>query len=175
MNLRSNNIKNITLCGMMGSGKSVVGKNLASKINYVFVDVDKLIEEKLGKSISKIFDDDGEEHFRMMEEKLTLDTLKKQKHVISLGGGAIENFSIRNSIKENALSIYLEVDINILTKRLANSKNRPLIKNRNIKQTLFDLLVKRKNYYNEADLIINNNSNIKKVVDTIDNYIRKND
>ena len=85
------------------------------------------------------------------------------------------NFSIRNSIKENALSIYLEVDINILTKRLANSKNRPLIKNRNIKQTLFDLLVKRKNYYNEADLIINNNSNIKKVVDTIDNYIRKND
>ena len=82
---------NITLCGMMGSGKSTLGKILAKKIGYNFVDTDKLIEEKEKKSINKIFEEDGENYFRQQEEKITLDILKNSNTVVSLGGGAIIN------------------------------------------------------------------------------------
>ena len=104
---------NITLCGMMGSGKSALGKILAKKIGYNFIDIDKIIEEKAKKTIIKIFEEDGENYFRKLEEKITLDILKKNNSVVSLGGGAIVNKSIRNIIKMNSYNIYLKVNINI--------------------------------------------------------------
>ena len=78
MFLNSINKINLTLCGMMGSGKSIVGKNLAKKIGFKFIDTDNLIEEKAGKSINSIFTEDGEKHFRKLEEKYIINILKKK-------------------------------------------------------------------------------------------------
>ena len=111
MFLSSNNKINLTLCGMMGSGKSLIGKKLAKEINFSFVDTDKLIEEDRGKSINKIFKEDGEEYFRKLEEKIILNILQKKKYVIALGGGSVENDSVRNFIKNNSYNIFLDVKI----------------------------------------------------------------
>ena len=158
---------NITLCGMMGSGKSSIGKILAKKIGYNFVDIDKLIEEKEQKSIKKIFEENGEKYFRETEEQITIDIIKNHNTVVSLGGGAIINKKISNIIKMSSYNIYLEVNINILKKRLIKSKNRPLIIKKDINKTLKELLIKREGFYKKADLIIKNEANINNTIKTI--------
>ena len=170
MLLNINNKINITLCGMMGSGKSAVGKILANKLNYNFIDVDKMIEIDAKKTIKKIFEEDGEMYFRDLEEKITIDTLENKETIVSLGGGAIINKKIRNSIKKNSYNIYLNVDINILTKRLQFSKTRPLIHKKDLKTELINLISKRKKFYQKADLIIQNEKNI---IETTENIIKK--
>ncbi|MDA9628856.1 (d)CMP kinase, partial [Pelagibacteraceae bacterium] len=122
MLLNINNKLNISLCGMMGSGKSAIGKILANRLDYNFIDVDKMIEISAGKIIKKIFEEDGEEYFRDLEEKITINILKHKETIVSLGGGAIINNKIRRSIKKNSYNIYLNVNVDILTKRLQNSK-----------------------------------------------------
>ena len=87
--------KNLILTGMMGVGKSTVGKNLAKKLKYNFIDIDKLIETKEKSSISLIFKNKGESYFREIENEITLQELNKDNSVISLGGGAFLNKSIR--------------------------------------------------------------------------------
>ena len=170
MLLNINNKTNITLCGMMGSGKSAIGKILANKLNYNFIDVDKKIENVANKTIKNIFDEDGEVYFRDLEEKITIDTLKNKEAIVSLGGGAIINKEIRNSIKKNSYNIYLNVDVNILIKRLQFSKTRPLIHKNNLKKELINLISKRKKFYQKADLIIQNE---KKMIETAENIIKK--
>ena len=170
MLLNINNKINITLCGMMGSGKSAIGKILANKLNYNFIDVDKVIENEAKKTIKKIFEEDGEVYFRDLEEKLTINTLEKKETIVSLGGGAIINKKIRNSIKKNSYNIYLNVDVNILTKRLQSSKTRPLIHKKYLKTELINLINKRKKFYQKADLIIQNEKNI---IETTENIIKK--
>ena len=164
---------NITLCGMMGSGKSSLGKKIAKKINYSFIDIDKLIEDKMNKSISDIFEQNGEQFFRKLEEDITIKNLNTKKAVISLGGGSILNKSIRSSIKKNSINIYLEVKNDILINRLKNSKNRPLIKNKNLEVILNDLKLSREKYYKEADMIIQNEGNVedasKKIIEILSN------
>ena len=155
---------------MMGSGKSAVGKMLANKLNYNFIDVDKIIENEAKKTIKKIFEEDGEVHFRDLEEKITIDTLKNRETVVSLGGGAIINKNIRGSIKKNSYNIYLNVNIDILTKRLQNSKTRPLIYKKNLKKELINLIGNREKFYRKADLIIKNEKNI---IEAAENIIRK--
>ena len=170
MLLNINNKINITLCGMMGSGKSAVGKILANKLNYNFIDVDKIIENEAKKTIKRIFEEDGEVYFRDLEEKITIETLENKEVVVSLGGGAIINKKIRNSIKKNSYNIYLSVDVDILTKRLQFSKTRPLITKKDLKTELINLINKRKKFYQKADLIIHNEKNI---IETTKNIIKK--
>lgn len=170
MFLNINNKLNITLCGMMGSGKSIIGKILAKKINYNFIDIDQLIEKKTNKPIINIFKEKGEDYFRDLEEKITVKILKNKKTIISLGGGAIVNKNIRNSIQKNSYNIYLKVSINILNKRLKYSKKRPLIIKNDLNNTLVDLIQKREKFYNKADLVITNETNIN---DSIENIIKK--
>ena len=167
MFLSSTNKINITLCGMMGSGKSIIGKRLAKKIDFSFIDTDILIEEKSGKTINQIFTEDGENYFRKLEEQITTNTLKNKNYVISLGGGAITNRKIRELILEKSYNIYLEVGINILAKRLSGSNRRPLLINKNIKKTLIDILKRRKKFYHSADLILKNEINADEVVNKI--------
>tara|TARA_B100001093_G_scaffold507222_1_gene567421 strand:- start:890 stop:1414 length:525 start_codon:yes stop_codon:yes gene_type:complete len=171
MFLSINNKINLTLCGMMGSGKSSIGKILAKKINYSFYDIDKLIEKKTNKSIISIFKDEGEKYFRMLEESVTLDILNKKNSIISLGGGAITNKHIRDSIQKNSFNIYLKVNLNILKKRLQKSKSRPLLIENNLNNTLAFLIDKREKYYNKADLIIDNELNITRTTENILNKI----
>ena len=170
MLLNINNKFNISLCGMMGSGKSAVGKILANKLNYNFIDVDKIIEIKAKKTIKKIFEEDGEEYFRVLEEKMTINILENKETIVSLGGGAIINKKIRNSIKKNSYNIYLNVDIDILMMRLQNSKTRPLIYKKNLKKELNNFMNIREKFYREADLIVKNEKN---VIETIENIIKK--
>jgi shikimate kinase len=167
MFLDSINKINLTFCGMMGSGKSIVGKNLAKKIGFKFIDTDNFIEEKVGKTINDIFTEDGERHFRKLEEKYIIDILKKTKYVISLGGGAIINNNIRKVIDNNSYNIYLKVEINTLMKRLSNSKNRPLIFNKNLSLTLNKLIAQREKFYNKADLIIENEISVGGTINSI--------
>ena len=155
---------NITFCGMMGSGKSLIGKKFAKIIDFNFLDTDSFIEKKTGKSINQIFSESGEILFRELEEKYISKILYKKNYVFSLGGGVMNNVNLRNIIKKKSYNIYLEVEINLLSKRLESSKNRPLINNINIKKKLNELITERENYYKEADLIINND---KKISDTI--------
>jgi shikimate kinase len=170
MLLNINNKINITLCGMMGSGKSAIGKILANKLNYNFIDVDKMIEIDAGKTIKKIFEEDGEQYFRDLEEKKTINILELKETIVSLGGGAIINKKIRGSIKQNSYNIYLNVNIDILTKRLQNSKTRPLIYKKNLKKELIDLIGIREKFYRKADLIVKNEKNI---IETTENIIKK--
>ena len=170
MLLNLNNKINISLCGMMGSGKSAIGKILANKLDYNFIDVDKMIEIDAKKTIKKIFEEDGEEYFRDLEEKITINILENKETIISLGGGAIINKKIRNSIKKNSYNIYLNVDVDILTKRLQNSKNRPLIYKKNLKKELINIINIREKFYRKADLIVKNEKNI---IETIENIVKK--
>ena len=170
MLLNINNKLNISLCGMMGSGKSAIGKILANKLNYNFIDVDKMIEIDAGKTIKKIFEEDGEQYFRYLEEKITINILELKETIVSLGGGAIINKNIRGSIKKNSYNIYLNVNIDILTNRLQNSKNRPLIYKKNLKKELVNLIGIREKFYRKADLIVKNEKNI---IETTENIIKK--
>ena len=170
MLLNINNKLNISLCGMMGSGKSAIGKVLANKLDYNFIDVDKLIEIDAGKTIKKIFDEDGEQYFRDLEEKITINILEYKKTIVSLGGGAIINKKIRRSIKKNSYNIYLHVDVDILMKRLQNSKTRPLIYKKNLKRELINLIDIREKFYLKADLIVKNET---KIIEKTENIIKK--
>ena len=165
-----NNKLNISLCGMMGSGKSTIGKILANKLDYNFIDVDKMIEIEAKKTIKKIFEEDGEEYFRDLEEKITINILQHKKTIVSLGGGAIINKKVRSAIKENSYNIYLNVDVNILTKRLQNSKTRPLIYKKNLKKELINLIGIREKFYQKADLVVKNEKNI---IETTESIIKK--
>ena len=170
MLLNINNKHNISLCGMMGSGKSAIGKILANKLDYNFIDVDKMIEIEAKKTINKIFEENGEGYFRELEEKITINILNNKETIISLGGGAIINDKIRESIKKKSFNIYIKVNVDILVKRLQNSKTRPLIYKKNLKKELMNLLNKREIYYQRANLIIKNEKNI---IETTENIIKK--
>ncbi len=142
----------------MGVGKSTIGKNLAKKLKYNFVDVDKLIEAKEGSSINFIFKNKSEVYFRKVENEITLAELKKNDSVISLGGGAFLSNEIRKSAKKLSVSFWLDVPINELIKRLKKNKKRPLLFKKNIEETVKKIYFDRKKIYNEADFRIKCNS-----------------
>jgi len=144
-------LKNLALTGMMGVGKSTIGKILAKKLNYTFVDVDKLIEIKEGSSINLIFKNKSEGYFRKIEKDITLSELKKNNSVVSLGGGAFLNSSIRKSVKKLSISFWLDLPTDELIKRLKKSKQRPLLFEKNTAETVKKIYFNRKKIYNEAD------------------------
>ena len=150
--------KNLTLTGMMGVGKSTIGKILAKKLNYKFVDIDKLIEDKEGSSINFIFKNKSESYFRKIENDITLDELKKYSSVISLGGGAFLNNTIRKSAKKLSASFWLDVPLNNLIKRLKKNGKRPLLLKKNTNEEVKKIYFDRKKIYNEADYRIKCNS-----------------
>ena len=149
--------KNICIVGLMGSGKSIIGKDLSKYLNLKFYDTDKEIELLTKKKIATIFEEEGEAHFRDIEEKVCIEILTNDNCVISLGGGSIINEKIRKIIKKNSYSIYLQVKLNNLENRLKFSRKRPLLNNNlNKRKILQNLFKDRQKYYEKADLIINN-------------------
>ena len=143
--------KNLVLTGMMGVGKSTVGKNLAQKLSYNFVDIDRTIETREGSTINLIFKNKSESYFRKLENEISLEKLKKKNTVISLGGGAFLNKSIRREIKNTSVSFWLDVDVSELIKRLKKTKKRPLLYNKNLNVTVNKIYLERKKTYSEAD------------------------
>ena len=117
--------ENLVFLGMMGSGKTSIGSLVAKKLKLNFIDVDKEIEKELGISIPKIFEIEGEDYFRKIEETITLKILKKSKIVISLGGGGFLNNKIKKEILENHISFWLNWDIKSLAQLPIKAK--PLV------------------------------------------------
>lgn len=146
--------KNLILTGMMGTGKTTIGKILAKKLKYSFVDIDRIIEKKEGSSINLIFKNKSESYFRKLENEISLEKLKKKNTVISLGGGAFLNKSIRREIKNTSVSFWLDVDVSELIKRLKKTKKRPLLYNKNLNVTVNKIYLERKKTYSEADFRI---------------------
>lgn len=144
---------NIYLIGMMGTGKSTVGELLTKKLDYPFVDLDKNIEKYTGKSITKIFENDGEENFRILEsEQLRF----YSNSVIACGGGIIMREENRTFMKENGKAILLTASPSKLSKRLIQSDSRPLLSGKKNKEKLLKniWLKRRLHYLNTADYTI---------------------
>ena len=148
--------KSIAIIGHMGSGKTLIGKLIAKKLNYRFFDSDKLIEKNTQKSITNIFHDEGEAEFRKIEEKTISKLQNETKIVLSLGGGAILSSPNRKLLKIHFITVFLDTDFEILQQRLKKSYKRPLLINENILQKLKKLDNIRRKYYLLADIKINN-------------------
>ena len=152
MNLK----KNLVFLGMMGSGKSSIGYLVSRKLNLEFIDIDNLIVEEAGVSISKLFIEKGENYFRDLEEKITLTALKNTNKIVSLGGGGFINDKIRKKILINHFSFWLYWDESILLKRIKNSKKRPLAF-KSTDQEIREIIKKRAKIYSTAQFKINCN------------------
>ena len=150
--------KNLTLTGMMGVGKSTIGKAISKELSMQFIDIDIIIEKKLKLTVQKIFKEKGEPFFREFEEKVTFEEIKKKNRIISLGGGAFMNAKIRNYIILNTKSFWLHLDLNLLEKRLVGSKKRPLLINKNIKGDLEKIYKERMNTYSLANYKVDCNN-----------------
>lgn len=166
----------ITIVGFMGAGKSSIGKGLSKKLKFSHVDTDNEIEKKKNMKIKDIFEFYGENYFRELEQNLILDILdKNEKTVISLGGGSFLNIKVREKIKKNCVSIWLNADIKVIYQRIEKSKNiRPLFSKTKSKQDLEVLLKKRNLIYQEADIEINT-ENFKKeyLIEEIFNHLNR--
>ena len=146
--------KNIVLVGMMGSGKSSIGKILSKKLEFEFIDTDNKIEEIEKKTISEIFKINGEKYFRSIEEVISLKSLKLNDKIIALGGGGYINPAIRKYTQKKSISVWLSWANKKLIDRIKNSKKRPLAIE--LSETdLHKLIVKRSTIYNLSDYKIN--------------------
>jgi len=155
------------LIGMMGSGKSSVGKLLANKLQFSIIDIDKEIEKDEKLSIKEIFEKKGENYFREIESKYLL--RKRKLAVVSCGGGIILNKKNREFLKTSGYTIYLKSSIPTLEKRLLNENGRPLLSNDNLKETLINIYSKRKTLYTSAanTTIITDRRSVKEVCELI--------
>jgi shikimate kinase/shikimate kinase/3-dehydroquinate synthase len=140
---------NIVFLGMMGSGKTSVGKLVSNKLKVNFFDTDHQIEKRLKMNIPNIFINKGEKFFRKQEEKITLEILNKKNIVIALGGGAFLNKIIREEVLKNHLSFWLNWDDKIIINRIEKSYKRPLAFNLS-KTELINLIKKRSTVYSKA-------------------------
>ena len=155
------------LIGMMGCGKSSVGKLLANKLQFSIIDIDKEIEKNEKLSIKEIFEEKGENYFREIESKYLL--RKRNSAVVSCGGGIILNKKNREFLRTNGYTIYLKSSIPTLEKRLLNKNSRPLLNNDNLNETLINIYSKRKTLYTSAadTTIITDRRSVKEVCELI--------
>ena len=167
--------KNLVLLGMMAVGKTTLAKIVAKKHNLKFIDTDENIKKKNSMSISEIFEKKGEIFFRKEEEKVVLKSLKKNNCVIALGGGAFINRTIRENILKNAISIWLDVDIETLNNRIKQNYKRPLLKRENNQTKLKELYSERKKIYELAHYKVecdklSKQSIVDKIITLYENY-----
>ena len=149
-------VTKILLVGMMGAGKTTIGKLLSNQLGFNFTDLDRKIEEKSGVKINTIFEIEGEEGFREREYLALNEALAEEKVVISTGGGVVVNDINRSLIKKSeAVVVYLKASLDILVGRLKNDKTRPMLDKDNKQLSLQKLLSEREPLYeNLADFII---------------------
>jgi shikimate kinase len=148
----------IVLVGLMGSGKSTVGRRLAQRLGMRFVDADDEIERAADMTIAEIFARFGEEHFRDGERRVIARLLTGKPLVLATGGGAFMNEETRALIKDASLSIWLDADIPTLVERVARRNHRPLLKGRDPGEVLRDLAAVRNPVYAEAHIRVSSAS-----------------
>lgn len=146
--------RSIVLVGLMGAGKTTVGRRLAARLQLPFIDADAEIERAAGKAIPEIFEDHGEEAFRDGEKKVIARILETGPQVLATGGGAFMDEGTRNLIYEHGVSVWLKADTALLLKRVSKRGGRPLLKGGNPEAILKDLMTKRYPIYESADIMV---------------------
>jgi len=147
--------RSIVLVGMMGAGKSSVGRRLAARLGIPFIDADTEIEKAAGMSIADIFAGHGEEYFRRGEARVIARLLDGGPQVLATGGGAFMNADTRALIKNKGVSIWLNAELDVLLRRTGKRKNeRPLLQTADPAETLRKLLAEREPTYAQADLTV---------------------
>jgi shikimate kinase len=146
--------RHIVLVGLMGAGKTSVGKRLAAALGLNFVDSDHAIEESARMTIPEIFETRGEAEFRAGERKVIARLLSEPAQVIATGGGAFMDPETRARIKENALSLWLKAELPVLMRRVQRRNNRPLLQTGDPEATMRALIEKRYPVYAEADVTV---------------------
>lgn len=144
----------IVFVGLMGVGKSCIGRNLAARLNLPFVDADAEIETAAGCSIPEIFARHGERHFRDGERRVISRLLETKSQVLATGGGAFLDARTRRLIRERGVAVWLRGDLDLLVKRTARRDNRPLLKQGDPREILKKLIDERYPTYAEADLTV---------------------
>lgn len=147
------------LCGMMGAGKTTVGKIVAEKTTTDFRDLDDLIEDHAGLSIPDIFDRHGEDYFRDLEQKILIKTSQQMSGVMALGGGALQNQRVVDHLKIYGWLIFLNVPKSVIFDRLAGDENRPMLSHghtsrEQLRNTINTLMNERLPFYNQAQITI---------------------
>jgi len=146
--------RTIVLVGLMGAGKSCIGRRLAAALALDFVDADAEIEAAAGCDIQDIFAHHGETAFRDGERRVIARLLKRPVHVLSTGGGAFMDPRTRTEIRKRAISLWLRADLDLMLKRTARRNNRPLLKQGDPREILQSLAVERYPVYQEADIVV---------------------
>jgi shikimate kinase len=146
--------RSIVLVGMMGAGKSSIGRRLAVRLGVPFVDADNEIEQAAGMSIPEIFSTYGEAHFRSGEARVIVRLLESGPQVLATGGGAFMNADTRAAIAAKAVSVWLRASIDVLTRRIKRRNDRPLLKDVDPVETLQRLSAERDPIYATANLIV---------------------
>jgi len=146
--------RTVTLVGLMGAGKSAIGRRLAARLGVPFADADHEIEAAAGCSIEDIFDHYGEPAFRDVERRVIARLLERPVHVLATGGGAFMDPETRAPIAAQAYSLWLRADLDLLVARTARRNNRPLLKGTDRRATLARLIELRYPIYAEADMTI---------------------
>ena len=167
---------NIVLTGFMASGKSAVGKELAKRLKMNFVDSDKLIEEKEGIKISKIFQEKGEPYFRDVETEVIKEVAKYENSVIATGGGVVLKEENMQALRKRGTIICLSADAATVLKRTSYNHLRPLLEGerQDRENKIKNLLAFRTPYYEKADFMVDTNSlNVEQIIEKIINYIKK--
>ena len=169
--------RTIALVGLMGAGKSAIGRRLGIRLGLSFTDADVEIERSAGKTISDIFKLEGEKEFRMRERKILKELLARPAHVLATGGGAFIDVQTRRLIRKKALSIWLKADLKTLHGRVVRRTSRPLLAEGNPRKILAALIDERYPIYRLADVVIESidcphEEMVDRVVDAIMNYDR---
>lgn len=167
----------VVITGLMGAGKTSIGRMLAEATGLKFLDSDKVIEEEAGCSIPEIFDRDGEPAFRKLEKEIIARILREGPSVIATGGGALMNPETAENIKKRSISIWLKADVSLLAKRVGKSRDRPLLKGEPIEEKLEELSQIRDPAYGKADIIIDSldvtpEETLKSVIGELNEYIK---
>lgn len=146
--------RTIALVGLMGAGKSTVGRRLADALSRRFHDSDDEIERAAGMTIADIFTLHGEEEFRRGEKRVLARLLEGPPHVLATGGGAYMDPETRQMLREKAVTVWLNADLRTLWRRVSRRGHRPLLKTANPREVLANLFEQRAPVYSEADLIV---------------------
>ena len=169
--------RTIVLVGLMGAGKSSIGRRLAQRLTLPFIDADKEIEAAAGCTIEEIFERLGEQAFRDGERRVILRLLDDPPHVLATGGGAFMDPLIRERIKARAVSVWLHADLELLVRRVSRRNNRPLLKAGNPRDVLASLMERRYPVYAEADIRVDSadgppEQTVQRVADALARFTR---
>jgi len=151
---RSLNGRSIVLVGLMGAGKSTIGRRLAQKLGLEFTDADAEIERAAGKTVPDIFRDHGEAYFRDGERKVMARLLESGPQVLATGGGAFMNEETRHNIARRGISVWLKADVDLLMMRVRRRDNRPLLKAEDPEEIMRQLIAQRYPVYGHADVTV---------------------